>query len=136
MIRSIVLGTLLTLPCLAQDPFTPMDMKPMDMNAPAAAAPSAASARDTWIASTNKSLELKGKTYRVKSEDLGATVVLVVRDVEKKSQAKPILKGKGEYAALVKEAAGVGFTRLVVRNLDGQQWGATLRMGQKPVLEN
>jgi hypothetical protein len=129
MIRSALVYLLLAGSAVAEDPFVPLDLGGQ------ASVVDRRSVRQDWIKTTNQRMAMSGKTLRVAMEGEGLTAVVLVRGVEKPRQAKPILLGKGEYASLVQQATGLGFTRLVVRNPEtGKEWGARLEPGKKPVL--
>jgi hypothetical protein len=131
MVRSFLLCMILAGAVLADDPFVPLDF-----NAPAAA-PDQAGARAEWVKVTNQRMAMAGKTLRVATAGPdGLTAVVLAPGVDKPRHAKPILTGKGDNAALFKSVAGLGFTRMVVRNPDsGKEWGARLEKG-KAVLED
>lgn len=125
MVRACLLSLLLMAGAAAQDPFVPLNLDEhagvLDRNG----------ARRDWVRITNQRMELSGKPLRVALEGGGLTAVVLARGVDKPRQAKPILLGKGDHAGLFKSVAGMGFTRMVVRNPDnGREWAARLEQGR------
>jgi hypothetical protein len=130
MVRVGLLGLLLTVGALAQDPFVPLKMDGTG------AVLDRSGARQDWARITNQRMEMTGKTMRVAVEGGGSTAVILSRDVKKPRQAKPILTGKGDFAGLFQSVTALGFTRMVVRNPElGLQWAARLEQG-RATLEN
>jgi hypothetical protein len=130
MFRACSLALLLAVGAAAQNPFVPLNLDQntgvLDQNG----------ARQDWVVVTNKRMEMTGRTLRVAVEGGGLTAVVLAKGVVKPRHAKPILTGKGEYGDLFKQVAGLGFTRLIVRNPDtGAAWAARLERG-KPILED
>ena len=126
MVPSFVMSLLLLGSPGVQDPFRPLDFNQ------AQGVPTRAGAREEWARITNRRLELANKTLRVAAD--GFTAVVLAPDVTRPRHAKPILLGKGEHELLFKSIAGLGFTRIVVRNPSGKEWAARLEKG-KAILE-
>jgi hypothetical protein len=112
----------------AQDPFVPLDL-----NAPKPVLDQAG-ARQDWVKLTNQRMAMAGKDLRVELADSGLTAVILTRRVTRR-EAKRILAGKGEHLALFRSVVGLGFTRIVVRDPDGKEWGARLERG-KAILDD
>jgi hypothetical protein len=80
-------------------------------------------------------MAMAGRSLRVAVEDRGQSAVVLTRDVTRPRQARAMLTGRGEHAALFKSVTGLGFTRMIVRNPEtGQAWAARLEQG-RAVLE-
>lgn len=122
MFRSALL-CLIALSTLSTQELQPMQLSNM---------PSTSSARASWVRITNKQFEMSGKSMRVAAEgNDGLTVVILVRGIEKKRHAKPILLGKDEHALLFRSIVAERFNRIVVRNPEtGEQWAARLEQGE------
>jgi len=119
----IVLG--LAVVAAAQDPFVPLDL-----NAPGPVL-GVEGARQGWVQATNQRMAMAGRSLRVAVEDRGQSAVILTREVTRPRQARALLTGRGEHAALFKSVIGLGFTRMVVRNPEtGQAWAARLERGR------
>lgn len=130
MFRSLIIALALGGAVLAQpapDPFQPLNLQASN------GVLDRAGARRDWVKITNERMVTSNRTTRVEVEGAdGLTLVVRIKDLKRYGDAKPLFKGKDDYAGILKAAQAYGFNRLVARNFDDprKQWAARLEQNK------